>query len=166
MNGVSLRTERKRIRWLAMDVDGTLTDGGIYLSENGEEFKAFNAKDGYGIRHLLPALGIEAMVITGRSSQIVCRRCAELGVQRVYQGVADKAAQLASVIPKGELAKVAYIGDDLNDLSAMEAVHSAGGLVGCPSDAVADVRQIADCVLRAPGGRGAVREFIDWLMED
>ena len=149
------------ITYLVMDVDGTLTDGKIYMGEHGEIMKAFDIKDGYGIRNLLPPNNIIPVVITGRKSNIVLNRCNEPGIQYVFQGVEDKIAQLYKLIK--QLWEIAYIGDDINDLFCMERVKEAGGLIGCPFDAVDSVRKISDYVAIRKGGNGAVRDFIEWL---
>ena len=156
--------DQKRIRWLVMDVDGTLTDGKIYIGQNGQELKAFDIKDGYGIRNILPAYGIEPIIITGRSSAAVDKRCVELQIRGVYQGIQDKTELLKKIISDKKFSQIAYIGDDLNDIDAMKTVHNAGGIVGCPADAAVAVRQIAHYVAKRRGGEGAVREFIDWLV--
>lgn len=152
------------IKYFAMDVDGTLTDGKIYMGAESEMFKAFNIKDGYGIHNILPEEGIIPVVITGRESAIVVNRCRELEISAVFQNVKDKAEVLA-VFTNDELNAVAYIGDDLNDLSVMERVHKAGGIVGCPADAMDKVKSCADYVSKHNGGEGAVRDFIDWIIE-
>ncbi|MGN0559344.1 MAG: KdsC family phosphatase [Acutalibacteraceae bacterium] len=160
-----------KIKLLVLDVDGTLTDGKIYMGADGEMMKAFNIKDGYGIHDILPKLGIIPAIITGRTSDIVKKRCQELEIKWLYQGVRqklDKLCELLSILSEQEhtqysLANVAYCGDDCNDLSCMTAVKNAGGIVGCPNDAVQEVLEIADFVSRYNGGDGAVRDFIDWL---
>ena len=146
-----------------MDVDGTLTDGKIYMGANGELYKAFNIKDGYGIHDILIPNKIEPIIITGRSSSIVQKRCDELGITRVYQGITNKLEKIKEITH--HLDKVAYIGDDLNDLPCMIALKSFGGIVGCPNDAVKRVKEIADFVAKHEGGNGAVREFIEWLID-
>lgn len=150
-----------RIKLLFMDVDGTLTDGRLHISPAGECFKSFHVKDGYGIRHILPRYGITPVIITGRSSKIVSYRAEELGIQAVYQNIADKAGCVREIAAAFQLsaAEMAYIGDDLNDLPAMELC----GVRGCPADAVSAVKEICGYVCVNPGGGGAVREFIDWL---
>ena len=150
------------IHFFAMDVDGTLTDGKIYMGQNDELIKAFNIKDGYGIRNLLASKGIIPIIITGRCSNIVLNRCKELGITEIHQGVNDKTTKLKEIVEY--LDKVAYIGDDINDLSCMEAVKKAGGLVGCPADAVDEIKKIADYIAYHNGGDGAVRDFIDWII--
>lgn len=154
------------ILYLALDVDGTLTDGKIYMGANGEAVKVFDVKDGYAIREMLPAMHISPIVITGRESKIVQMRCAELGIERVYQGVSDKLAVLLDVVKAEgrDLANVAYMGDDLNDLTCMMAVRDSGGLVACPQDAVDAVRKTSRFVSSKRGGDGAVREFVEWLI--
>lgn len=149
--------------YLVMDVDGTLTDGKIYMSEEGELCKAFHIKDGCGIHDLALPNGMIPVIITGRTSSILVRRCEEIGIQKLYQGISDKGKFLETLID--DLSKTAYIGDDLNDLSCMRLVKNAGGLVGCPADAAKQVIELADYVCGKNGGDGAVREFIEWLLE-
>ena len=146
-----------------MDVDGTLTDGKIYMGANGEIMKAFNIKDGAGIHDILIHVGIVPVIITGRSSEIVKKRCMELGITEVYQGISNKIDSLKDVTD--DLSSVAYIGDDINDLPSMTAIKAAGGIVGCPADAVSIVKENADYVAIHKGGDGAVREFIEWLVD-
>ncbi len=155
------------IKYLVMDVDGTLTDGKIYMSSEGEACKAFNIKDGCGIHDILIPAKILPVIITGRTSNIVKKRCVELGIKEVHQGVTNKVEVLKSILNASGrcLENVAYIGDDINDLQCMNAVKRAGGVVGCPSDATYSVCQIADYVCSKKGGSGAVREFIEWLID-
>ena len=145
-----------------MDVDGTLTDGKIYMSPTGELCKAFNIKDGCGIHDIIIPEGITPVIITGRTSDIVLNRCKEIGITEVYQGVSNKIEKLQGIIE--DLSTVAYIGDDINDLSCMIPVKEAGGLIGCPADAVEKVKAIADFIARHNGGDGAVRDFIEWIV--
>lgn len=156
----------KKIKYLVMDVDGTLTDGKIYMGVNGEIMKAFDAKDGYGIHDLLPAAGIIPIIITGRSSKILENRCKELEIKFIYQGVKDKIAKLNEILSDqgGQYCNVAYIGDDLNDLNCMQVVKENGGFIGCPSDAALKVKEISDFVSTKEGGNGAVREFIESIL--
>lgn len=151
-----------KIKYLAMDVDGTLTDGKIYMSPQGEAMKAFNIKDGYGIHDILIPAGIVPVIITGRSSDIVRRRCDELGITEVYQNATDKLKVLSSLVP--DLSCVAYIGDDNNDLKVMRFIKEAGGFVGCPEDASDSVKEIADFIAPHKGGEGAVRDYIEWVV--
>lgn len=152
------------IKYLVMDVDGTLTDGKIYMGAHGEMMKAFNIKDGCGIHDIAIPGGIIPVIITGRTSEIVKKRCGELGIQQVYQGIKNKIEQLNSIAD--DLSQVAYIGDDINDLSCMIPVKEAGGVVGCPADAVERVKEISDFVARHNGGDGAVRDFIEWIIKE
>lgn len=156
----------KDIKYLVLDVDGTLTDGCIYMGENGELCKAFNIKDGYGICHQLVPAGVKPMVITGRQSVIVENRCKELGITNVFQGVSDKLNKLKGVMSSNgrTLKDCAYMGDDLNDLAVMQAIKDEGGFVGCPADAAQEVIEISDFVAKKDGGKGCVREFIEWLV--
>lgn len=154
------------IKLLIMDVDGTLTDGKIYMGENGEVFKAFSIKDGYGIHDILILAGVTPVIITGRKSKIVENRCNELGIVELYQGVHDKVAELDELVQKYgcQYSEVAYIGDDMNDNPPMEKIKVNGGLIGCPADAVDGVKTISDYICKNIGGNGAVREFIEWFL--
>ena len=151
------------IKYLVMDVDGTLTDGKIYMGNDGEVMKAFNIKDGCGIHDILIPAGITPVIITGRNSRIVENRCIELGIREIHQGVSNKIEKLLTVTT--DLSSVAYIGDDINDLSCMLPVKETGGIIGCPNDAIKKVKELADFVAEHNGGDGAVRDFIDWIME-
>lgn len=153
----------QNIKYLVMDVDGTLTDGKIYMGQNGELFKAFSIKDGYGINDILPKLNIIPIIITGRQSDIVENRCKELHINLVFQGVHNKLAKLKEIIGADNLSSVAYIGDDLNDLELMREVKINGGIIGCPKDASNEIAEISDFVSSYNGGNGAVREFINYL---
>lgn len=147
-----------------MDVDGTLTDGKIYMGNDGEMMKAFDIKDGCGIHDILIPAGITPVIITGRSSKILENRCKELGITNLHQGIRNKIEKLLTITT--DLSTVAYIGDDINDLSCMEPIKEAGGLVGCPADAVQKVVDLADFVSKRNGGNGAVREFIEWIVSN
>lgn len=152
------------IKLCVMDVDGTMTDGKIYMGENGEAVKAFCIKDGYAIHDILPSFGIIPVIITGRKSEIVRKRCAELGITELYQGVLDKKKTMEAVMEKFRCVSdnVAYIGDDLNDLTCMELA----AVTGCPADASREIREAADFISSQNGGNGAVREFIEWITKD
>lgn len=149
-----------------MDVDGTLTDGKIYMGSDGEVCKSFNVKDGYGIHDILMPSGIIPVVITGRVSKIVENRCKELGISAYYQGVSDKIKKVDEILSQTNCnySNIAYIGDDINDLCCMKAVKDAGGIIGCPFDAMQKIMEIADFVSNKRGGDGAVREFIEWIL--
>lgn len=149
-----------------MDVDGTLTDGKIYMGNCGELFKAFNVKDGCGIHDILIPAGIIPVIITGRSSGILEKRCAELEILKLYQGIKNKIEKVDELLLDTEYhySNLAYIGDDINDLLCMAKIKKAGGIIGCPFDAVKEVVDIVDFISKKNGGEGAVREFIEFLM--
>ena len=148
-----------------MDVDGTLTDGKIYMGNDGEVMKAFDVKDGYTIHYQLRSKGIIPVIITGRESQIVINRCKELEIDYLYQGVSDKIAKLKELLQITDYSwkNVAYIGDDFNDVDCMKLIKSHGGLTGCPADAAKQVRVLVDFVSEYNGGCGAVRDFIEFI---
>ena len=151
-----------KIKILVMDVDGTLTDGKIYMGENGELFKAFDAKDGLGINMILPQHDIMPIVLTGRKSKIVENRCSELNITHIIQGSKNKEEELTRLLQELQVdySMVAYIGDDVADYGAMKKC----AVKRCPNDAVKEIREISDCVTDAKGGAGAVREFIEWIV--
>ena len=153
---------KPKLKYFVMDVDGTLTDGKIYMGNDGELFKAFYIKDGCGIQHLLIPSGIIPVIMTGRKSEIVLRRCMELGITEAYQGLSDKLGKLLGMTYN--LSEIAYIGDHINDLPCMKSVKAAGAIVGCPGDAAAEVKKLADYVSKYNGGEGAVRDFIEWIV--
>ena len=144
-----------------MDVDGTLTDGKIYIGNEGEIFKAFDVKDGYAIHYILPKYGITPVIITGRNSVIMEKRCEEIGIKLLFQGVSNKISVLRKVVNGASLDCVAYIGDDLK---CMQLIKEEGGLIGCPSDAINQIKAIASFQSSKTGGNGAVREFIEELI--
>lgn len=150
-----------KIKALIMDVDGTLTDGGIYMGSTEEVIKRFDVKDGYAIHNILPELGISPIIITGRKSKIVENRCKELGVKELVQGSSCKVKDMLGILErlKITLEEVAYLGDDIPDKECMEMV----GVCGCPADAVKEIKEISDYVSTKNGGYGAVRDFVEWL---
>lgn len=162
------------VKFLIMDVDGTLTDGKIYMGENGELFKAFNVKDGCGIKDILPEYGIIPVIITARKSKMLENRCRELEVTELYQGIRNKSEKLEEILAsfskinniKYSLNNCAYIGDDILDLQCMYLIKEAGGVVGCPADAVKKVKKLADFIADHNGGDGAVRDFIEWILNN
>ncbi len=160
MHGFKYKAQQ--VQLLALDVDGVLTDGSIYYGNSGEELKAFNIKDGLGIK-LLQRAGIGVAIITGRQSEIVRRRAGELGIADVIQGREDKLEALSALCrDKGlSLEHCAYMGDDLPDLAAI----TSAGLGMTVGDAVEAVKCSADWVSAAPGGHGAVREACEAILE-
>ena len=158
----SANERAQRIRLLILDVDGVLTDGGLHFDNRGEEYKTFNSLDGHGIRMLLDC-GIEVAVITGRQSNIVEHRMKDLGVRHLYQGRSDKLAAFEELLQKTGLAaeQAAYVGDDLPDLPVLQRV----GLSIAVANAHAFVRRHCDHVTQGYGGRGAVREVTDFILQ-
>jgi len=149
------------VRLVAMDVDGVLTDGGIWYTAEGDELKRFDVRDGQGLV-LLRDAGVITAVVTRRHSEIVERRARELGIVEVHQDAADKGAVVQGILTRHGVsaAHACYVGDDLGDLPAM-------ALVGVPvavADAVPAVTRAAIYVTRAPGGRGAIRELCDLIL--
>ena len=153
-----------KYRYFVTDVDGTLTDGRIYMGRNGELIKAFNVKDGYGLRDILmKEHHVNVIVITGRSSPIVESRCSELGIQFLFQGVKDKVEKVQSIIDVDSFSSTVYVGDDLNDLPVMNFIKERGGFVACPRDSSMQVQRISDYISLRDGGDGAVRDIIDFI---
>lgn len=146
---------RKPIRMVVTDCDGCLTDGGMYYSENGDELKKFNTKDGMALTRLRDQ-GIIVGIITGENMKLNQRRADKLGLSFIEQGVKDKLEALKALIDRYDVAieEVLYIGDDINDIGAMSAV----GYSACPADAVDEIKEIADYILCKKGGEGVVGE--------
>lgn len=151
------------IKLIIMDVDGTLTDGKIYMGINGEAMKVFDVKDGYAIVNMLPKHGITPVIITGRRSGIVENRASELRIKELHQGIQDKLPKLIEIAAKygATQSEIAYIGDDLLDLPCIEYC----GTTGCPRDAVDEVKQRVNYVCEHDGGEGAVREFVEYILD-
>lgn len=150
-----------KIKVLALDVDGVLTDGSLTFSQNGEEFKTFNAKDGQGIVCLNKA-GFITVIITARKNGTVEYRAKNLGIKELHQGVKFKLPVLEQILEKYNLTfdNVAYMGDDLPDICILEKV----GLSCCPNDAVEEVQKVCKFKSKYNGGRGAVREVCDAIL--
>jgi 3-deoxy-D-manno-octulosonate 8-phosphate phosphatase (KDO 8-P phosphatase) len=149
------------IRLIAFDVDGILTDGGLYLTDSGEEFKRFNSLDGHGLK-MLKASGVELAIITGRTSRCVELRAKNLGITRLYQGVEDKWGTMQALLAELNLAAdaAAYMGDDVVDLPVMRRV----GLSITVPNAPQVVRDHAHYLAQREGGNGAVREACELIM--
>ncbi|MFB3817044.1 MAG: KdsC family phosphatase [Candidatus Methylomirabilales bacterium] len=157
----SVLARARRVRLLALDVDGVLTDGHVVYTGDGGEMLAFDIQDGLGVKLLLKA-GIGVAFVTGRRSEMVARRARELGVADLLQGVEDKLAACERLCEAKALdaSRAAWMGDDLPDLPALRRV----GLALSVPDAAAEVRAAAHYVTRRPGGRGAVREVVELLL--
>jgi len=157
----TVRPEQK-IKLLVLDVDGVLTSGQIIFGRDGELMKKFHAQDGLGIT-LAHKMGLNVAIITGRESQMVKLRSAELNIKDVYQGAMSKTQALAELMVKYNLTldQVAYVGDDLNDLPVMIRV----GLPCAVANAAPEVKQYAQLVTDQVGGNGAVREVIEYILK-
>ena len=164
MSGLSpeLEARARDIELLVLDVDGVLTDGGLYYGAEGEQLKRFDVKDGHGLV-LAHLVGLRVAILTGRRSAIVEKRAAELWIDPVLQGQRDKRTGLAQLLAQAKVPaeRTAFAGDDLNDLPAMSQVR----LAACPADAVGEVRERCHYVAQAPGGRGAVREILETILK-
>ncbi len=152
---------KRLIKYLVIDVDGTMTDAGIYYDENGNELKKFCTKDAAGF-FAAHNVGIKIMVLTGRECAATTRRMTELKVDYLYQNIRNKKEFLRCFIQENNISKeeLGYIGDDLNDLSPMKLA----GFVGCPSDSCIEVKEIADYISKEKGGHGAVRDIIEHIL--
>ena len=150
------------IKLLIMDLDGTLTDGLLHLSSDGTETKSFSTKDGMGIR-LAQQNNIIPVIITGRESYCVTRRAKELDIYDVHQNIKDKVSKAKEVLEKYHLTfdEVAYIGDDLNDLDTILLCKERG----VPNDGEDSIKKVATFICPRNGGYGAVRDFIDYLID-
>lgn len=158
---LSLQGALRRIRLFATDVDGVLTDAGMYYSESGDEWKKFNTRDGMGIK-LLQRAGILTAIITQESTKIVMRRAQKLTIPEVHQGAFDKLTVLKDLMARHNLTmeQVAYVGDDVNDLQALGAV----GFSAAPADGMPVVLKTVRYVCKHKGGEGAVRELADLIL--
>jgi 3-deoxy-D-manno-octulosonate 8-phosphate phosphatase (KDO 8-P phosphatase) len=150
-----------QVRLMIFDVDGVLTDGLLYYGANGEAMKAFNVRDGHGVK-LLREGGIEVAILTARQSEIVAGRARELGIERVVQGAADKVAGFERVLRETRMSEqhCGYMGDDWPDLAVLARV----GFAAAVADAAPEVRGAAHWVAAATGGRGAVRELAEFVL--
>lgn len=160
----------KKVKYMIFDIDGTLTDGKLYIGNRGEVFKAFHVKDGYAIHDMLPQAGITPVIITARNSEIVLRRCRELEISQCYQGVRNKKEKLLELADEwqltlgqdGKFSEIAYIGDDIPDLECM----SLCSFTACPMDATDAVKNAVTYISSKNAGEGAVRDIVEWYMGD
>ena len=162
MTPAAFNKAAKKIKLLVFDVDGVLTDGGLYYGHEGEAFKRFNVKDGHALV-MARLTGLPSAVLTARTSKIVAIRGEELKLAAILQGQKYKAPGLQTLCASlgFKPADCAYMGDDTNDLPPMELA----GLSACPADAAIEVRQQADFVSKRPGGLGAVRDFVERVLK-
>lgn len=153
----------KKIKLVAFDVDGVMTDGSLTFDENGVEYKTYNAKDGQGIVNLNNA-GIVTAIITARNNGTVQHRAEILKIKELYQGQKDKAKALTEIMAKYGVMfeEIAYMGDDLPDICVLKQV----GVAACPNDAVNEVKEVCNFISTKNGGRGAVRELCDMILKN
>jgi YrbI family 3-deoxy-D-manno-octulosonate 8-phosphate phosphatase len=151
-----------QIRLFATDVDGVLTDAGMYYAESGDEWKKFNTRDGMGIK-LLQRAGIITAIVTQERTKLVARRAEKLAIPELHQGVMDKLSCLREMAARHglTLSQVAYIGDDINDLEALKVV----GFSASPADGMPQIAAAVDYVCQKKGGEGAVREIVEMILE-
>lgn len=152
----------QEISLFATDVDGVLTDAGMYYSESGDEWKKFNTRDGMGIK-LLQKAGIITAIVTQERTRLVARRAEKLAIPELHQGVMDKLSVIREMAARHRLSlqQVAYIGDDVNDIEALKAV----GFSAAPADGLPQVLKVVDYICRQKGGEGAVRELVEMILQ-
>ncbi len=152
----------KAVRCLILDVDGILTDGGIIMDDSGRETKRFDVRDGHGLKMLMRS-GIEVVLLTGRTSQVVTHRALDLGIQDVYQGATNKLQVFKDILGKKNLPgpATAFMGDDVVDIPVLRRV----GFSATAADAHDDVKDVVDYVAKKGGGRGAVREICELILQ-
>lgn len=157
------KAQWNKIKYLIIDVDGTLTDAGIYYDENGNELKKFCTRDAAGF-FAAHQVGIQIMILTGRECAATTRRMKEMRVEYLIQNCKDKVNYIQDFMKENNINReeMGYLGDDLNDLPGM----SLCGFVGCPADACAEVKEKADYVSDIKGGYGAVRDIISYLLKE
>jgi len=156
------RSLLREIRLFATDVDGVLTDAGMYYSESGDEWKKFNTRDGMGIK-LLQKAGLITAIVTQERTRLVARRAEKLAIPELHQGVMDKLSVIRDMAIRYNISlrQVAYIGDDINDIEALQEV----GLSAAPADGLPQVLEIVNYVCRKKGGEGAVREIAEMILD-
>lgn len=149
------------VKLVVMDVDGTITDSGMYYGTNGEEYKRFSTRDGMAV-NLLRKSGIDAAILTSEDSVIAKNRAKKLGIENCILGSRNKSESLKDLLDKLNLKyeEVAYIGDDVNDYHVMQLA----GISACPADATKSVKDVADYICNSKGGNGALREFAELIL--
>jgi len=152
-----------KIKMVLTDVDGVLTDTGVYYSSKGEEMKRFSIRDGMGVERLRKLLGIETGIITREYTEIISSRAQKLKIEELHLGVLEKEKTLKDILARKNLSadEVAYIGDDTNDIEIMKKV----GLSACPKDATKFAKNVADVILENNGGNGAFRDLAELIIE-
>ena len=162
MNEDQYKEKAQKIKLVLTDVDGVLTDNGVYYGESGEVLKRFSIRDGMGVERLRKLCGIDTGIVTGELSPSVARRAEKLRITQLHLGIKDKLGRLEEILRAGGWSwdELAFIGDDVNDLEVLERA----GISACPADAMAMVAAIVDYRCGTPGGYGAFREFAEWLI--
>ena len=153
----------QKLKYLVVDVDGTLTDAGIYYDDNGNELKKFSTRDGAGF-FTAKAVGIKIMVLTGRECPATERRMKEMQVDYLVQNCRDKISYIRQFMSDNDISKeeIGYIGDDINDLGSMKLC----GFVGCPADSCKEILRISDYVSPIKGGHGAMRDVVEHILTE
>lgn len=162
MSEQQYKTKAQKIKLLLTDVDGVLTDNGVYYGESGEVLKRFSIRDGMGVERLRKLCDIDTGFVTGELSPSVARRAEKLQITQLHPGIKDKLGRLEEILRAGGWSweELAFIGDDVNDLEVLQRV----GLSACPGDAMAAVREVVHYRCEANGGHGAFREFAEWII--
>ncbi len=157
-----LKSKLEKVKLLVMDIDGTLTDGAMYYSADGEELKRFSTRDGMGVT-LLHKSNIKTAILTSENSQIALKRGEKLKINKIILNSKDKTNALRQLSKEFSvnLDEIAYIGDDVNDLHAIQMA----GVSACPSDSVEAIKNVADYISMYKGGNGAVREFCEMILK-
>lgn len=158
-----LLKKASKIKLLLADVDGVLTDTGVYYSAKGEEFKRYSIRDGLGVERLRQLAEVETGIMTRENTEIVSSRAKKLKITELYLGVLDKGKEFDSILEKNNLKaeQVAYIGDDIIDVEVMKK----SGLSACPHDATKFAKDVADIIVKSCGGNGAFRDFAEYIIE-
>lgn len=162
MNEEQYKEKAKKIKLLLTDVDGVLTDNGVYYGEQGEVLKRFSIRDGMGVERLRKLCGVDTGIVTGEVSPSVSRRAEKLQITQLHLGIKDKSGRLEEILAAGGFSweELAFIGDDVNDLEVLQRV----GLSACPGDAMKAVSGIVHYRCENKGGYGAFREFAEWII--
>ena len=158
----TVKGKARKIQLLLTDVDGVLTDSGVYYSDAGEVLKRFSIRDGMGVERLRQIVNVETGIITGERSESIKKRADKLQIAELHLGIKEKVQALEEIMAKTSLGleQIAYIGDDMNDLEIIKTV----GLSACPGDSFPSIKKIADLICIAHGGQGAFREFAEFII--
>lgn len=157
-----VRNKARDIQLLLTDVDGVLTDAGVYYSDKGEVLKRFSIRDGMGVERLRLLAHVDTGIISGEKSASISKRAAKLQIMELHLGIREKVRLLDEIASRNSLSReqIAYIGDDMNDIEIIQAV----GLSACPGDSFPFVKKAADFICRCHGGHGAFREFAEFII--